>query len=1055
MADEIERTQKNMQETLDASLSNAMAIITKDYLGKLESYEILEPTEEDKDIRISECGKFYKLSRLVLNKEENFLDKLTTIVNVVSSIGCSIATVVHSDGSSMDYYLGIVSKRARTETDKKRREADAAAFRGALAGNLIGSGLEELPGAAVEHFRDAVLAGKGNCYSSVSGIVALRDEENKGVKGYVQGIENLVDSLKGQEYTVAMVADPVDTQELKGIRQGYEMLYTQLSSFAQGVLTMNESDTTSLSKARTEGISRGISAGISMTQSRSRSKGTSFGVSAGIGLGIPAIANVNVGVNAGFHRGTADTTGRSDTKSRSQQQSKSVTDTTSTSRASGKSLQLTYENRSVKSLLEKIDKHLERLEECESFGAFDCAAYVIAKDRETALAAASNYNALMRGKDSGIQASHINSWYKEEETRILGQYIGSLAHPRFALRERPGGYQNGKIIVTPASIVSGNELAIQIGLPKKSISGVTVVPMEPFGRNIEESGNEPLVLGNLYHMGQEEIGNGEPKKVCLDMESLSMHTFITGSTGSGKSTAIYAMLDKLMAHPVKGRKENIKFLVIEPAKGEYKNRFGGYPNVKVYGTNEKKMPLLRMNPFRFPEDIHVLEHIDRLVEIFNVCWPMYAAMPAVLKDAIERAYILSGWNLGTSEWGYGDGTPLYPSFSDVLQQVHTVMEESAYSSDTQGDYKGALCTRLKSLTNGLYRQIFTSDELSPEELFESNVIVDLSRIGSSETRALIMGLLVMKLQEHRMANASGGNEPLRHVTVLEEAHNILKRTSMEQSGESANLLGKSVEMLANSIAEMRTYGEGFVIADQAPGLMDLSVIRNTNTKIILRLPDLQDRELVGRAAGLNEGQILELSRLKTFVAAVYQNNWLEPVLCSIDTNFRDVPPFQYKKKKADSTDTYKVLEFMLLPVEKRNQLDKAYVTGLAGKVQKLQMPAETKLAFLEYARKNHPTGMEDEKEFEKLRENMVYYMLNAEETFCFARGKENDVLSWRNYLLARLEPDITILSEYAQNQILTLLAKEKAQLDEKDESVSFFNRWMEYIEGGREHGNLR
>ena len=92
---------------------------------------------------------------------------------------------------------------------------------------------------------------------------------------------------------------------------------------------------------------------------------------------------------------------------------------------------------------------------------------------------------------------------------------------------------------------------------------------------------------------------------------------------------------------------------------------------------------------------------------------MYAAMPAVLKDAIERAYILSGWNLGTSEWGYGDGTPLYPSFSDVLQQVHTVMEESAYSSDTQGDYKGALCTRLKSLTNGLYRQIFTSDELSP------------------------------------------------------------------------------------------------------------------------------------------------------------------------------------------------------------------------------------------------------------------------------------------------------------------------------------------------------
>ena len=176
-------------------------------------------------------------------------------------------------------------------------------------------------------------------------------------------------------------------------------------------------------------------------------------------------------------------------------------------------------------------------------------------------------------------------------------------------------------------------------------------------------------------------------------------------------------------------------------------------------------------------------------------------------------------------------------------------------------------------------------------MFDENVIVDLSRIGSSETKSFIMGLLVMKLQEYRMSSAAAGNQPLQHITVLEEAHNILKRTSTEQSSETANVLGKSVEMLANSIAEMRTYGEGFIIADQLP-LMDMSVIRNTNTKIILRLPDLSDRELVGKAAGLNDEQIIELSRLKTFVAAVYQNNWLEPVLCNIDTNFKECKKFE-------------------------------------------------------------------------------------------------------------------------------------------------------------------
>lgn len=88
-------------------------------------------------------------------------------------------------------------------------------------------------------------------------------------------------------------------------------------------------------------------------------------------------------------------------------------------------------------------------------------------------------------------------------------------------------------------------------------------------------------------------------------------------------------------------------------------------------------------------------------------------------------------------------------------------------------------------------------------------------------------------------------------------------------------------MLANSIAEMRTYGEGFIIADQSPGLLDMSVIRNTNTKIILRLPDKSDRELVGYAAGLCEDQIDELSKLKRGVAAIYQNDWVEPVLVQV------------------------------------------------------------------------------------------------------------------------------------------------------------------------------
>lgn len=1037
MGNEIAAVQTKISETLDSALENASEIITRGYLSQLERYEIVKPTEEDLDIDIAECGKLYRLTKLVTNNEENFLHKLTTIVNVASSVGTSIVTIIKSNGMNIDFYLGILSKNARTYTraDKQRREADAAAFKGALLGNLAGSELQELSTEKVEDFCREVFSGRDNCYSSVSGIVALRDEENKKAENYVQGLENLVDSLQGMDYTVIMLADPVDSSELSVVKHGYELLYTQLSAFSGNSVTINESDTMSLSKARSEGISEGISKGISMTQSKSKSKSRFASVGINVNAGMPAVFNIGAGVNAGISSGTSDSSGRTTSSSESTQRSHTVTDTSSTSLTAGKSLQLNYVNRSVKALLEKIDQHLKRLDECENFGAFDCAAYVIADTREKCLAVAGNYNSLMRGDHSFVQASHINSWFLPEETAIIGKYLASFVHPKFLLNGEK------RLTVTPASIISGDELAIQIGLPKKSIPGVTVIPMAPFGRNLTDGGGDFLELGALYHMGRNEGQNGVEQKVRIDIQSLAMHTFITGSTGKGKSTAIYSILDQLKCHKVKNREEKIHFMVIEPAKGEYKDRFGNYPDVKVYGTNYKKMPLLRIDPFSFPADVHVLEHIDRLIEIFNVCWPMYAAMPAVLKDSIERAYVAAGWNLETSECRYknSEGVPLFPSFTDVMGQINAVMEESEYSADSKGDYKGSLCTRVKSLTNGLYRQIFTNNEIPAEELFDSNVVIDLSRTGSSETKALIMGLLVMKLQEYRMSEESEGNQALKHVTVLEEAHNILKRTSTEQVSEGANLLGKSVEMLANSIAEMRTYGEGFIIADQAPGLMDMSVIRNTNTKIILGLPDLSDRELVGRAANLNDDQIMELSRLKTFVAAVYQNNWLEPVLCNIDTNFKQCAKYKYKEQERTIPDKYRIIKYLLMPIEKRNELDRKYISKLTEEVFRLPVPAEAKAAFICF------TEADNKEEIQHTREKVIYALFNTEKAFEIGRDKEKDIPLWYETMTDVLEPSVKCLRLEEQKKIIAMLTRAKKLTDVKGEYDHFFNKVIAYL----------
>ena len=576
--------------------------------------------------------------------------------------------------------------------------------------------------------------------------------------------------------------------------------------------------------------------------------------------------SLGFGMSRGYNTAHTDssTVERSNAHSTNEQHSNGTTDTHGTVRTQ----QIEVCNKAVEELLTRIDEQIKRTKESEDYGCYSCAAYFLSSRPSKALLAANTYRSLMIGEGSSVESGAVNLWQDRASVTAMREYLKRFTHPVFARQLWEN--EADSLFYTAGTLVSGRELPMHLGLPTRSVHGLPIIEHAEFGRNVPDEAmpdEDKMNLGKIYHMGKEEAAG-----LLLNRQAMASHTFITGSTGTGKSNAVYHLLDEIT------KNGQTTFLVVEPAKGEYKNVFGNRTDVQVFGTNPRETPLLRMNPFAFPENIHILEHIDRLVEIFNACWPMYAAMPAVLKDAIERSYQKVGWDLRNSESEKG----IFPTFFDLLDILPGVIEESHYSKDTQSDYVGALCTRVKSLTNGIYGSVLCAeDALSDAEMFDQNVIVDLSRVGSMETKSLLMGILVMKLQEYRMCS-SGMNSRLRHVTVLEEAHNLLRKTSAEQSQEGANLQGKSVEMLANAIAEMRTYGEGFIIADQAPGLLDMSVIRNTNTKIILRLPDEEDRKLVGKSAALKEAQIDELSKLPLGVAAVYQNEWPEAVLCKIE-----------------------------------------------------------------------------------------------------------------------------------------------------------------------------
>ena len=368
-----------------------------------------------------------------------------------------------------------------------------------------------------------------------------------------------------------------------------------------------------------------------------------------------------------------------------------------------------FVNHDVKNTLELIEKQIKRVEQSTALGMWDFSAYFMSESPIIANNTAHMYLALTQGEDSYLSQSAVNLWeYREErkdDITNLMAFIKRLQHPEFELNMDPDDplFDPNWLMYPPhvnaAVSLTGRELAYSLNLPKKSVSGLPVLESVAFGREVQkftpsnDKSPKTLTAGNVYHMRKED----KRIRVKLDMDSLCSHTFITGSTGTGKSNFIYNMLEQIY-------EEDKHFLVIEPAKGEYKNVLGGFDDVSVYGTNPMYTELLHINPFSFPKHINVLEHIDRLAEIFNACWPMYAAMPAILKDAIERVYQDKGWIFSNPAY-YSDD---FPTFADLIQVLPNVMSESLYSADTKSDYSGALITRVKSLTNGINGEIFCS-----------------------------------------------------------------------------------------------------------------------------------------------------------------------------------------------------------------------------------------------------------------------------------------------------------------------------------------------------------
>lgn len=443
-----------------------------------------------------------------------------------------------------------------------------------------------------------------------------------------------------------------------------------------------------------------------------------------------------------------------------------------------------------------------------------------------------------------------------------------------------------------ATYLSSAELSLICTLPTDSTPNFELINQRQYSLKLPDSNGETIEIGKVSDNGN-IIDN-----MCFQMteDDLNKHTFVCGITGSGKTTTVKNILSNCEK----------PFMVIEPAKKEYRNiELKNNTNVEVYTLGKPEINCLQMNPFYILPGISPQMHIDFLKDLFNASFSFYGPMPYILEKCLQNIYIKKGWNLVlgyhpylineksfnnlfdidkmNKKYSLSSHKFLFPTMYDLKCEVERYIEkELQYEGEVSGNIKSAIKTRLESLCSGAKGFMFNTNEFANmEKLLNENTVFELEGLADDSDKAFCVGLLIIFINEYRqIKKEEEGNRKLglQHLLVIEEAHRLLKNIGTERISENmGNPKGKAVEHFTNMIAEMRSYGQGVIIAEQIPTKLAPDVIKNSSNKIIHRIVSYDDQEIIANTIGLSREDALYLGMLKTGFAVCHKEGMANPI----------------------------------------------------------------------------------------------------------------------------------------------------------------------------------
>lgn len=799
--------------------------------------------------------------------------------NVLSSLrieGITFVYLLLGDCEGVHFYFGIAKDKSyNNDLILDVDDIGGSILKSSIEGNFRGSKIKELSNESIK-IRDKIKNMRR--FAKIDGVPSVNEDNED-----FQGVDRLVDVMSGDEFGLLILADPLNLDKIENIENDLYKIYNKLSPLAKK--TIQGSESSAKTKGSSVGESTSKTTGISSNESKTDTKGTSTGknksTSKGKSNGVSSSStteNASEGSSSGNSNSQA--VGKTKGKSESDTVGKSKNENVSTTETNGSSTNIEYSNKSVQEWLKYIDEVLlKRIDYGRSKGIFYTNIYLLANTKGILIKLGNTIMSLFSGVEGNKVPLKLSFLEEKNEIEALKNFQfpeGKLevtqneADARLLLSQSvtsDGGNRLG-------SWLSTNELSVIAGLPQKEVVGLSLKEEVEFGLNPKQ---QHLMNINKLHLGN-LVRSGSILNIDVDVNrnNLDKHTFITGVTGSGKTTTCHRILDSA----------KMPFMVIEPAKTEYRILTKLKKDVLIFTLGNDNVAPFRLNPFEFFPHENITSRVDMIKASIEAAFDMEAAIPQLIEAALYKCYEDYGWNIGTNtndkfEDPFLDGVSSFPTLSDLINMTEVVVEEQGFDERLKNDYIGSIKARLQGLLVGSKGLMLnTPRSVDFKELTRRNVILELEEIRNGNEKSLIMGFVMINLNESIRANYEEDKKlgkQFKHITLVEEAHRLLTKFS---PGENPSKK-QGVEVFADMLAEVRKYGEALIIVDQIPNKLTPEILKNTNTKIVHKLFAKDDKEAIGNTMALEDEQKDFLSYLEPGRAIMSTQGLNKPIQVQI------------------------------------------------------------------------------------------------------------------------------------------------------------------------------